>query len=117
MQNSPDSSLPPEMSGNGQGGTAGGAPGRSIDLEAESTETETDALREVSRLIERAPPPRRAKAGATEPPPPPKLPTDCIGIGCLIRTRLQQLAEECGENRDCWRAKLSGGDESAQVAQ
>lgn len=105
--NYPDSSLPPVASGNGAAMLGDEGPGRTIDVEAESTETDTDALRAIASMLERAPVPARKKGVARVPPPKPQLPSECVGIACLIRTRLQQLAERCGQERKCWERALS----------
>lgn len=106
MPNSPDSSLLLAVNGSVPEPSSVNEPGRSIDVQAESAETEEDALRELSRLLERAPVPARKKRADRMPPSTPQLPIECVGIACLIRTRLQQLGERCGNDRKCWEQAL-----------
>lgn len=119
MPNSPDSSLRPAGNGDAARGDRTEGPGRQIDAVAEAAETEQDALREVSRLLERAPPAARKKREPGPAPSAPQLPMECVGLACLVRTRLQQLAERCRDDQACWRAavgvKKNTGGENEQT--
>lgn len=100
-QSSPDSSLRPDSPEHDGTSANGQEPGRQIDVAGEAAETETDALREAARLLERAPGPGRKRQHPPPVPAVPQLPPECIGIGCVLRTRIGLYADRCQEMRDC----------------
>lgn len=84
------------------------APGRVIDIAAETKENpELDLLQsdDIEALL-----PRRKPASYPKPPVVDRgqLPGTCVGAGCLAASILKAFVAKCGADRDCWQRSLLG---------
>lgn len=96
---------PPSRNGRGQVALP---PGRSVDITAETTQTDRALMAAVENALLAPRPRRRGKAISATPMPVSLLPPGLAGTARLLRQKLADIALACGSDRRCWEKALAG---------